>query len=620
MAGSEFRTINELFLKAVERHAKPDAFLCKSGGRYHGVSSQQALETVAALARELDRRGIRRGDRVALLAENRLEWALTDYAVLGLGAATVPIYPTLLEPDVEYILLDSGAKAVVVSTDAQVQKVLNVLPRLPEISYVLSMDPLLKRGDGLAGWEETVRAEEEAAADNIEFFRARALESAPEDTASILYTSGTTGQPKGVILTHANFGSNVWATQKLFPLGRQDVAMSLLPLSHVFERTLDYQYLWLGVSIAYAESFEAMPQNILEVRPTVMGVVPRVLEKIHGKVMEVVRAAPPSRQKLFRWAVETGRKYFPFGLEGRSAPLLLRLKYGIADLAVFSRVRARLGGRMTVLISGAAPLGKELAEFFFAAGLPVYEGYGLTETSPVISVNYPGCVKLGTVGRVIPGVEVKLGEETSVAGDGSGREILVRGPNVTPGYYHPGEENGKAFAGGWFHTGDLGELDEQGFLSITGRKRNLMKTSGGKFISPEKLENLFQGSPYVSQVVVLGEGRPFVSALLVPHFSRLEKYARESGIVFSSHEELVARPEILNFMQNQVDELCLWLARHEKIKQIYLLAHEFSIASGELSPTHKVKREVVQHRYREVVDEMYRRAAPQAEPAAARPR
>ncbi len=621
MERPEFRTINELFLKAVERHAKPDAFLCKSGGRYRGVSSQQALETVAALARELDRRGIRRGDRVALLAENRLEWALTDYAALGLGAATVPIYPTLLEPDVEFILLDSGAKAVVVSTEAQLQKVLNVRSRLPETSYVLSMDPLMSRRQGVVSWEDAIRAGKEGAADNVKFFRARALESAPEDTASILYTSGTTGQPKGVILTHANFGSNVWATRELFPLTTRDVAMSLLPLSHVLERTLDYQYMWLGVSIAYAESFEAMPQNILETRPTVMGVVPRVLEKIHDKVMEVVRAAPPSRQRLFRWAVETGRKHFPFGLEGRSAPLLLRLKYGIADLAVFSKVRARLGGRMTALISGAAPLGKDLAEFFFAAGLPVYEGYGLTETSPVISVNYPGCVKLGTVGRVIPGVEVKLGEEeTNIAGDGSGREILVRGPNVTPGYYHPGEENGKAFEGGWFHTGDLGALDEQGFLSITGRKKNLMKTSGGKFVSPEKLENLFQGSPYVSQVVVLGEGRPFVSALLVPHFSRLEKYARAGGIGFSSREELVARPEILNFMQDQVDELCRWLARHEKIKQITLLAHEFSIASGELSPTHKVKREVVQHRYREMIDEMYRRAAPQAEPAAARPR
>jgi long-chain acyl-CoA synthetase len=623
METPEFRTINELFLKAAERHSKPDAFLIKSLGEYRGVSSRRALEEVSALAAELHRRGIERDDRVALLSENRLEWALTDYAVLGLGAATVPIYPTLLEPDIEFILRDSGSKAVVVSTEEQLQKILNVRPRLPDLQFVLTMDQVPTAPEGVSAWVKAIEAGNQAVPDPVGFFRAQAFKSEPADTASILYTSGTTGQPKGVILTHSNFGSNVWATQKLFPMGIRDVAMSLLPLSHVFERTLDYQYLWLGVTIAYAESFEAMPQNILETRPTVMGVVPRVLEKIHAKVMEVVHAAPPARQKLFRWAVETGRAHFPFRLVNRRVPLGLRLKYAVADKLVFAKVRARLGGRMNTLISGAAPLGKDLAEFFFAAGLPVYEGYGLTETSPVISVNCPGAVKLGSVGRVIPGVEVKLGEEMAAADDnsdapaGTGREILVRGPNVTPGYYHPGAENGKAFEGGWFHTGDLGALDDEGFLTITGRKRNLMKTSGGKFVSPEKLENLFQGHPYVSQVVVLGEGRPFVSALVVPNFVRLEKYARENGIAFRNREDLTATPEILEFMQKQVDGLCHWLARYEKIKQVALLASEFSIASGELSPTHKVKRAVVERHYREVIEGIYQRTARHAETAAA---
>jgi long-chain acyl-CoA synthetase len=614
METSEFRTINELFLKAAERHAKPDAFLFKSEGKYHGVSSRQALEKAAGLAAELNRRGIRRGDRVALLAENRLEWALTDYAVLGLGAATVPIYPTLFEPDIEFILLDSGARGAVVSTNEQLQKILNIRSRLPDLNFVLTMDRVPGAPEGADAWEQAVEAGGQGSGDTVEFFRARALEIEPEDTASILYTSGTTGQPKGVILTHSNFSSNVWATQKLFPMGIGDVAMSLLPLSHVFERTLDYQYFWLGVSIAYPESFETMAENILETRPTVMGVVPRVLEKVHAKVLEVVHAASPARQRLFQWAVRTGLRRLPFLLENKALPAGLKLKYALADKLVFSKVRERLGGRMTTLISGAAPLGKELAEFFFAAGLPVYEGYGLTETSPVISVNCPGAVRLGSVGRVIPGVEVKLGEEAA-AGDGSGREILVRGPNVTPGYYHPGTENGKAFEGGWFHTGDLGALDGDGFLNITGRKKNLMKTSGGKFVSPEKLENLFQGHPYVSQVVVLGEGRPFVSALLVPNFPRLEKYARENGIEFRSREDLAARPEILDFMQKQVDELCHWLARYEKIRQVALLPDEFSVASGELSPTHKVKRAVVEHRYRELIEEIYHRSARRAEAA-----
>jgi long-chain acyl-CoA synthetase len=621
MVTQEFRTLNDLFLKAVERHSKPDAFLIKSGGEYRGLSSRQALHKAAALAVELNRRGIERGDRVAIIAENCVEWALTDYAVLGLGGATVPIYPTLLEPDVEFILLDSGAKAVVVSTEAQLGKVLNVRSRLPQLSFALTMDRVKDLPEGVAAWEDAVEAGGKAAADPADFLRARAVQAAPQDTASILYTSGTTGQPKGVILNHANFGSNVIATQELFPMGIDDVAMSFLPLSHVFERTLDYQYFWLGVSIAYAESFEALPQNILEARPTVMGVVPRVLEKIHEKVLEAVRAAPAWRQKLYRWAVHAGRAYFPFRLENRPAPLSLRLKHAVADRLVFSKVRARLGGRVNTLISGAAPLAGELAEFFFAAGLPVYEGYGLTETSPVISVNCPGAVKIGTVGRVIPGVEVKFSEEAASSNDGpgmavaAGREILVRGPNVTPGYYHPGTETGQAFEDGWFHTGDLGVMDSEGFLRITGRKRNLIKTSGGKFISPEKLENLLQGHPYISQVVVLGEARHFVSALLVPNFARLETYAREHGIAFQSREELVARREILSFMQKQVDELCHWLARHEKIKQIALLPKEFTIASGELSPTQKIKRGVVEHRYREVIEEIYQRTTANDAPA-----
>jgi long-chain acyl-CoA synthetase len=615
MVTHEFRTLNELFLKASERHAKRDAFLSKSSGEYRGLSSREALEKAAALAVELDRRGVERGDRVALLSENRVEWALTDYAVLGLGAATVPIYPTLLEPDIEFILGDSEAKGVVVSNELQLRKILNIRPRLPKLLFVLTMDPTETRPSGVQTWREAIDSGTKASPDPVEFFRARGLKAAPGDTASILYTSGTMGQPKGVILTHENFGSNVRATQALFPLGARDVGMSILPLSHVFERTLDYQYYWLGVSIAYPESLDAMPQNMAEVRPSVMGVVPRVLEKIHERVLEVVRQAPPSKQKLFRWAVEAGRRYFPYQLAGRAAPVALRLRYAAADALVFSKVRARMGGRITALISGAAPLSQELAEFFFAAGLPVYEGYGLTETSPVVSVNYPGCVRLGTVGRVIAGVEVKIDPEAPGADGSGGGEILVRGPNVTPGYYHPGAENGNAFADGWFRTGDLGTLDADGFLAITGRKKNLFKTSGGKFVSPEKLENLFQGDPYAAQVLVIGDARRFVSALIVPNFQRLENYAREQGIAFTGREDLVTHHAIQDFMQKHVDELCAWLPRHEKIKQIALLPAEFSIASGELSPTHKIKRAVVERRYRGAIEEIYRRSVPHAGPA-----
>jgi long-chain acyl-CoA synthetase len=615
MVNHQFQTLTELFLKAVERHSKPDAFLSKLAGQYHPLSSREALERAAALAVRLDALGVRRGDRVALVSENRVEWALADFGVLGLGAATVPVYPTLLEPDLEYILSDSGAKGVIVSTGAQLQKILKIRSRLPELAFTVAMDRTENPPDEVENWDDAVDAGRKATPDPVGFFRAKARESAPEDTASIIYTSGTTGQPKGVILTHSNIASNVRATQQLFPLTPKDVAISFLPLSHIFERTLDYQYFWLGVSIAYAESFEALPQNLLEVRPTVMGVVPRVLEKVHEKVLDAVRHAPASKQKLFRWASKVGAEYFPYRLERRAVPLGLRCKHAIADSLIFSKVRARLGGRVTTLISGAAPLARDLAEFFFAAGLPVYEGYGLTETSPVISVNCPASVRLGTVGRVIPGVEVKIDEAPWDGEDAAGGEILVRGPNVAPGYYRLEEENRRAFSDGWFRTGDLGRLDADGYLAITGRKKNLFKTSGGKFVSPEKLENLFQGHPYVSQVLVLGDARHFVSALIVPNFPRLEKYAQQCGWAFSCRADLVGHAEIQEFMQKKVDELCAWLPRHEKIKQIALLPQEFTIDSGELSPTQKIKRAVVEQRYREVVEEIYRRPAPHAETA-----
>jgi len=373
---------------------------------------------------------------------------------------------------------------------------------------------------------------------------------------------------------------------------------------------LDYHYFWQGVAIAYVESFETLPQNLREVRPTVMAVVPRVLEKIHERVMERVRQAGPHARKLFYWAINVGQEYFPYRLENRNPPPSLRLRHAVADSLVFSKIRAQLGGRLAVLISGAAPLSPELARFFFAVGLPVYEGYGLTETSPVISVNYPGSVKLGTVGRVIGGVEVKLGEEIEDQQGGMGREILVRGPNVTPGYYQLEEQNRHAFVDGWFRTGDLGKLDSEGFLTITGRKKNLFKTSGGKYVSPEKLENLFQGHPYISQIVVLGDGRRFVGALIVPNLERLEIWARTGGVELKDREQWVADADVNAFIREQIDEACRLLPPYEKIRQFVLLPKEFTIASGELSATQKIKRRVVEERYRDQIEEMFLRHAP----------
>ena len=466
----DFRTLNELFLRAVDKNPKPAAFMTKTEGKYRGLSSQEALSKVAALAAGLDRRGVCRGDRVAILSENRVEWALTDYAVLGLGAILVPIYPTLLEPDIEYILQDSNSKGIICSNYSQMKKILNVRARLPELSFILMMDSVTDQAASVENWQSVIESAQKAAPAVEEMFRTRALEVRPEETASILYTSGTMGQPKGVILTHSNLVSNIHASFGLFPFGSDEIGMSFLPLCHVYERMLDYHYFWSGVSIAYAESIEALPQNLLEVRPTVMAVVPRILEKVHARVMDAVRQSSMTKQKLFQWAFNTGKRYFPYALEHRKPPMALRMEYALADRMIASKVRARLGGRIRELISGAAPLSRDLAEFFFAMGLPVYEGYGLTETSPVISVNYPGGTKLGTVGRVIPGVEVKLDAALTNPDGGGGREILVRGPNVTPGYYHLDEENRHAFQEGWLPVIWESSMRKDFSLSRGGRK------------------------------------------------------------------------------------------------------------------------------------------------------
>jgi long-chain acyl-CoA synthetase len=617
MASNEFKTLCELFLRAIDDHQKPDAFLVKRDGQYCGTSSQQALQQAAGLAAALERLGIARGDRMAILAENRLEWALSDYAALGLGVIVVPIYPTLLEPDLEFILRDSEAKGIIVSTETHLRKVQKVRGRLPALRFVLTMDPLKVPSTDAQQWAHVVRDELSRAADCVASFRARALEARPEDAATLLYTSGTLGEPKGVILTHSNIVSNVRGCGPLFALGPRDVAFSFLPLSHVFERMLDYFCFRQGVSIAYAESMEAMPRNLLEVRPTLMAVVPRILERIHDRVMDAVGQASIPKQKLFWWALDIGRQCLPYYSENRKPPLSVRMKRAVASALIYSKVRARMGGRVRFMISGAAALARDLAEFFHAVGLPVYEGYGLTETSPVIAVNYPGHVKLGTVGPVISGVEVKLGKEITTENDDAGREILVRGPNVTPGYYHNENANHEGFEEGWFRTGDLGELDGDGYLRITGRKKNLFKTSGGKYVSPDKVENLFQGHSYVAQIVVVGEARRFVAALIVPHFERLERYARETGVAAPNREALVAHPAIQAFFQGHADEAGRWLAPHERIRRVTVLAREFSIEAGELTPTQKVKRHVVSEHFREVIEKMYRSSAPQA-PSAAR--
>jgi long-chain acyl-CoA synthetase len=611
MSSSDFSTLNELFLKAIEKHNEPDCLMYKSEGHYQGISSREALRKAAALASALERLGARPGERIALLSENRPEWTLTDYAILGMRAVTVPLYPTLLEPDLEYILRDSESKGIVVATDQQLRKVLNIWDRLPALKFVLAMGCSTAAGTKADCWEGSVESELGWSGPTlIEAFKAKALDARPEDLASIIYTSGTMGQPQGVLLTHANMAANVLSSAEVIPLTPSDVLISFLPLSHVFERLVEFFCFWKGTRIAYAEGLDTLPQNLREIRPTVMAVVPRVLEKIQGRVMDGVRQLPAVKRRLFYWALGVGKQCVPYLLEGRTPPRGLRWKRAFTDRLVCAKIREQLGGRVHMLISGAAPLSKDVAEFFYALGLPVYEGYGLTETSPVVAVNSPGRTKLGTVGQVIPRVEVKLSEEEVDSEGRVGREILVRGANVTGGYYHLEEVNRTAFVDGWLRTGDLGSFDSDGYLKITGRKKNLFKTSGGKYVSPEKLENLFQGDPYIYQIAVLGDGRKYVGALIVPDFARLQEYARSHGIAFQNRQELVAHADIQALIRRQVDEATRWLPRHEKIRRFVLLPQEFTIASGELSATLKVKRAVVKEKYRAQIEELFSYHAP----------
>ena len=618
MESKPFQTINELFLQAMEDHQKPDAFLTKTKGQYRGVPSRDVLVKVAALAQAFQEMGVGPGDRVALLSENRLEWALTDYAILGLGGVSVPLYSTLLEGDVGFILRDSGSKGIVVSTRDQLKKVLAVRASAPDLRFVVAMDSEPGEFPDVHCWEELAMRENASGTNPVKSLEQQSLRTKASDIATIVYTSGTTGVFKGVVLTHANIASNIQACDLLFDFHPGDISMAFLPLAHIFERMIDFYYMAQGVSIAYAESIDTLPQNLREVRPSLMAVVPRLVEKIREKVLEEVRHMPPSKQRLFGWALRTGSEWFPYSGTGRSAPVGLAVKRALADKIVYSKIRSQMGGRLRLLISGAAPLSRDLAEFFFSIGIPIYEGYGLTETSPVIAVNHPGAVKLGTVGQVIPGVEVRMGEETVDAEGHSGREILVRGPNVTPGYYHQDDRNGEAFVDGWFHTGDLGLMDEDGFLKITGRKKNLFKTSGGKYVSPEKLENLFQGHRYVAQLVVLGDSRKFVGSLIVPNFAALESYAMEQGIEFAGREDLVKNEMVHAFLQAQVDETCKHMPPHERIRQIALLPRELTIAAGELSATLKVKRPVVEERYRDLIEEMFSRLPPTTQEATTR--
>lgn len=587
-------TLPQILLNTAHSFPKEDLFLYKSQGKYHPISTQETFDTIRYFSLGLRELGLSREDKLILLAENGPKWVMVDLATMCQGGITVPIYTSLTPEQILYIVDNSDAKLLVCSSPELWEKIVAIKDKLKKIStYIVFFD---KRGSNILTFQQVLELGKKIDEKNPHLFKEMALSIKPDDIASIIYTSGTTGVPKGVMLTHQNFVSNVTTCAPLFQISEKDTVLSFLPLSHVLERMVVFCYLYKGASIAFAESVETVAENLLEIRPHIMVSVPRVFEKIYARVMDNVLESSPLKRKIFFWAVKIGRKASPYRLAKKPLPRSLQFKYNLAHKFVFSKILERTGGRVRFFVSGGAPLSPDIAEFFYAIGLVILEGYGLTETSPVVAVNTFDAIKFGTVGKPIPGVEVKIAEDS---------EILVRGPNVMKGYYKMEAETQEAFAGGWFHTGDIGFLDEEGYLVITDRKKDLIVTAGGKNVAPQPIENMIKTNPYISNVVVIGDKRKFVSALVVPEFEKLEEYARFNNIPFQSRKDLVNNEEIKRFILAEIDRSTPNLASYEKIKKIALLEREFELAEGEITPTLKVRRRIIEEKYKDIIDSLY---------------
>jgi long-chain acyl-CoA synthetase len=567
---------------------RADLLAIRRHGRVEQVSTAELVTAVHGLALALEERGVERGERVALWAENCPEWHVVDLACHLLGAIPVPIYPTLAAPAVAYILKNSGASWVFYSDHEKAAALARVAGSLSRELHTVALEHEA-RGDGDSLMLLQADGVARIGSRPLERFRGRV---SARDTASIIYTSGTTGDPKGVVLSHGNFVSNVLACEPLFPLGPTDRALSFLPLSHVFERTVDYLFLRRGVAIHYAPSIERVPPLLLEVRPSVLASVPRLYERAYLRALANVAKETPFRQRLFRWALRAGKRYAAARARGRLVSPWLALERAIAARLVYSKIRARFGGRLRFAIAGGAALGEQVAEFFEAVGIPLYEGYGLTESSPVLAANCPEASRRGSVGRPIPGVEIRI------ADDG---EILARGPGVMQGYWGNEEATREAVDDeGWLHTGDIGRIDADGFLFITDRKKDLLITSGGKNVAPQPIEQLLTAQPAIAQAVVVGDNYPYLTALIAPSFEDLPP-----ELAGRSQEALLADPAFERRVDAAIDAVNAELSEHERIRNWQFLPRELSQAEGEVTPTLKVRRRIVLERYRDLVASMY---------------
>ena len=602
-SADEPKTLVDLFKRVALKHKRPDTLNYKQDGQWVSISADELLARAQRIAAGFYSIGVKKGDRLALLSETRVEWTLADAGCVFSGVIDVPIYPTLTPPQVRYILNDSGACVLVIEGRRKFDELAEVLKDCSHVQKIVVFDP-----DGMDGADVITLSELEELGRQLQVVQPHiavdlAAHTTVDDLATIIYTSGTTGEPKGVMLTHSNLVTNLIDSSGHLSFGEYDSALSVLPLSHVFERQAMYMYLYQGIAVYYSESLQTIGPNLREVRPTILVGVPRIFEKIYDRIQERAAEKGKLATALLAWSVNVAREYAKHQIEHRAIPLSLKLKHSLAAKLVFSKWHFAFGGRIRILLSGGAALPDDLTYIYIGVGIPIVQGYGLTETSPVITASQLDDLRVGTVGKAIPNVEIRIAE------DG---EIETRGPNVMRGYYNRPEETRAVFTDdGWFKTGDIGTIDKDGFLRITDRKKELFKTSGGKYISPQPIEQSIKRSRFVSQVVLVGNGRKFPAALIVPAWDQIESYARLKGIEITTRAELCKNPRIINLFERQIATLTSDLARYEKIKAIALLENELTIESGEMTPTLKVKRRVVDEKFRSVIDEIYKAAEEQ---------
>jgi long-chain acyl-CoA synthetase len=577
-------TLNDVFFTVAERGGNRVS-LTRQSGTWQPITAAQLQARVYATARHLRNWGIGKSDRVAILSENRAEWAIADFATLLIGAIDVPIYATQTAEQCLHILQHSRARVLFVSTTQQYDKVSAMIPltgveRVVMMDYAAGLHDVIPMSEFLEDAKMGADPEIEGIARSIQ----------PDDVATLIYTSGTTGTPKGVILTHGNIASNLSMTRHLVDVGPDDLCISFLPLSHITARHLDYLLYYRGVTVAYCPVIDELAKILLEVRPTIFVAVPRLYEKVCNQVQLKAQGA---KRRILNWALRTGRKHRDTIL-ARRRPASLDWK--LANQLVFSKIVQNMGGRVRLFLSGGAPLGLDLASWFADAGIIIYEGYGLTETSPVIAINVPGVHKIGTVGKPLKNLELRL------ASDG---ELLVRGPSVFRGYWEMPEETAAAFEEDWFKTGDIASIDNDGYLAIVDRKKDLIKTSGGKFIAPQPIENALKVNMFVGEAAMLGDRRRFPAILIVPNFTVLEDWAKGHGVQVASREALIQSAKVRALYQEIVDELNANLAQFEKMKKVLLVPHELSIADGTMTPSMKLRRRKVEERYKAEIEALY---------------